>query len=109
MTKSLRKEVDEVNTEVLRLQIKNDCFEFINWINLFEHELFLLRILLDEYYVKYHFRYSFGNSYNLIDYIEDKFSLDINKEEDLDIISYFNEKSEEIDNEHNEKRFKLLY
>ena len=106
MTKSLRKEVDEVNTEVLRLQIKNDSFEFINWINLFEHELFLLRILLDEYYVKYHFKYSFGNSYKLIDYIEDKFSLDMNKEEDLDIISYFNEKSEEIDKEHNEKRFK---
>ena len=108
MYKTLAKEFDETNTEILRLQIKNDLLEFLQYANLFEHELFILKMVLDNFYIRYEFKYAFGNSYKLVDYIEEKFNLDINKEEDLEVIIDLSDKSSEIDKEYNEEKFRRV-
>lgn len=105
MIKTLAKEFDETNTEVLRLIYKNELLEFISYLNVFEYTVYLLNMVLLRIYLKHEHKYYFDSNYKLVSYVEEKFNLDYNKEEDLAIISDINEKAYEINKEYHEESF----
>lgn len=109
---SLMKEFDSVNEEFYNYDVKtyygNYLLIFDKYSNLFNLLLWLLGLTLDEFYTKYKFKYDFGYSYRLEEYIIEKFNLDFDKEEDLKLIMELEDKASEIDREENEKRFKKI-
>ncbi|MBP5407679.1 MAG: hypothetical protein J6Y42_00900 [Bacilli bacterium] len=96
MMYSLLEDHDE-NTIVI-MDLKNIIlFLKLNTLySLLKTNLFSLRYNLFKLYSNYHFRYRLGSYYKIEEYIQKKFNLDIDKEEDLNLIREIEEDVHEL-------------
>ena len=106
MIKTLAKEFNETNTEVLRLEYMNDLLKFLSCINPFQYIFHVLKMVLMGLYIKHEHKYYFDCNYKIVSYIEEKFKLDYNKEEDLKLMIEIDEKASKFNNEYHEEAFK---
>lgn len=108
LIKALSNELDESTVEIYSMIGYELLLMFNFTYNSFYKDLGLLEFVLNDLYFKYKYKYSFNSNYDLVYYVQDKFNLDIEKEEDLKIIIELGEKASEIQKLNNESNFERI-